>query len=102
MATGPDRPVDPQTQLVMDDVKRTTAIAAFNDSEGGVILRENLYKDVANVIADLAANYESMDHITLIKKCALMSERIDFLRAMERAKPNSEIARKALEELTTT
>ena len=99
MATGP---INPDLELVMDDLKRTTAIAAFNDSEGGVILREGLYKDLANVIADIAANYEGMEHITLIKKCALLSERMGFLRAMERAKPNSEIARKALQELTTS
>lgn len=99
MATGP---INPDLELVMDDVKRTTSIAAFNDSEGGVILREGLYKDLANVIADIAANYEGMEHITLIKKCALLSERMSFLRAMERAKPNSEIARKALQELTTS
>ena len=100
MADG-DKQVDPQYDLLVDDVKRTTAIAAFNDSEGGIILRESLYKDVANVLAEITAQYQTLDHIELVKKCALLSERLDFLRVLERAKPNSEIALKALKELTT-
>jgi virulence-associated protein VapD len=97
----PDLRDEKQVELIFDDIKRNTAIAAFNSSEGGIILRESLYKDVANVVADLAYNYERLDHTAIIKKCVLLGERINLLRVLEKAKPNEEIARKALEDITT-
>lgn len=76
------------------DVKRDLDVASALDavaiSEGGVIIQENLIKDICGMVTTLGTKYKALTHIELIAICADMKTKSDLLHVLSRSGKNKD------------
>jgi hypothetical protein len=97
----PDLVEDPTVVAAAEDVDTQGALAAFNRSEAGDIVRKSLLENVAGAVDALSSNWRTASHQELMALCARLEDRIALLKTLSRAQSLKEAAEQALQEMTS-
>jgi hypothetical protein len=86
---------------VAQDIDIYAALKGFASSEAGAILIDALTKEIAGAVNDFASGYRTLPEIELRSLGARIDARLEFLRSLNRAGTNLDLAEAYLHELTS-
>ncbi len=81
---------------IAEDLDKYEYLSILADTEGGQLLIKNLRDDVVSAIVS-CSKYKSASHAELMATCATITERLNMLRSLTRAKMNKQGALDALD-----
>ena len=88
----------PEIEEMIKDADSFATLDALAVSEGGKILIKSLKTDIISSILSLV-KYKTASHVELIATCATLTERLNILKVLTRAKINKDGLLKELSEI---
>lgn len=87
-------------EAATSEVRMQGALAVFNNSEAGKIMRDSYNVELAGAITDIANNATKYTHAEFIAKALFLEERINFLQSLSLSKEKYDLALQAVKDLT--
>ena len=84
------RPLNSEEAEMKAELDTASALEAVAISQGGIIIRDGLIRDIVGLVTTLSVKYKSATQLELVSVCADLKTKLDLLHVLSRAGKNKD------------